>query len=160
MNESFVLLKKGTYGYCHFWCEPAQKSVQHSGRPPHIWPRYLIIYIGSGGGTCGSLLQPQLPADEAWLFWALMTALSINSNSAGGWITFDTKIGCFSTHIQSMHNLDVLGCMLRVSKVELTYMEAKPLCRTLCSAKNNKISQSCLCMSVMLLKIFLCDSCM
>ena len=45
-----------------------KKSVQTFRQTPTYMDKVSHIYIGSGGGTCGSLLQPQLPADEAWYF--------------------------------------------------------------------------------------------
>ena len=52
-----------------------KKSVQIFRQTPTYMAKVSHIYIGSGGGGgCGGLLQPQLPADEAWYFeplWSL-----------------------------------------------------------------------------------------
>ena len=77
-----------------------------------------------------------------WCFeplWPLLAA--INSNSAGGWITFDTRLA-FSLHILSLSQMHKSGCVrvvhAKVSQRQLTYIEAKPPCRTLFWARNNK----------------------
>ncbi len=113
------------------WTSP-QKSFQIFSQSPTYMTKLFHIHISS-------LLQP---AGEVWCFeplWPLLAA--INSNSAGGWITFDTRLA-FSLHILSLSQMHKSGCVrvvhAKVSQRELTYIEAKPPCRTLFWAKNNK----------------------
>jgi len=113
------------------WISP-QNSFQIFSQSPTYMTKVFHIYISS-------LLQP---AGEVWYFeplWPLLAA--INSNSAGGWITFDTRLAV-SLHILSLSQMLKSGCVkvmyANVSQSRTCIYRCKTLCRTLFWIKNNK----------------------